>query len=79
MRLGIYRLAVPSMLDALGSIPRNRVCVPLQRVHGSETENEAANLSPIMLKPVGFTGLLFKKKKERGRISTVERFGNQHR
>lgn len=33
------------MLDALGSIPNNRVCVPIQRVPGDEAGDEAATSS----------------------------------
>lgn len=34
---------MPSMLDDLGSIPNNRVCVPVQRVPGDEAKDGAAN------------------------------------
>lgn len=34
---------MPSMPDALGSIPSTRVCAPVQRVPADEAGEEAAN------------------------------------
>lgn len=56
------------------------MCAPVQRVPADEAGEEAPNsCESHNAKALGVYWAAAVLKKERGRISTVERFGNQHR